>query len=65
MINPTVLLGPQKACKYSFASTIALLFLLLMGLSASAIGAVEIYSVAIDDIIEEGQHKEALPNSED
>ncbi|GEM_PF-2682197 len=64
MISPKVLLGPQQACKYSFAATVSLLFLLLMGLSASARGAVEVYSATIDDIIEV-EAKMSPTNSED
>jgi hypothetical protein len=64
MISPIVLLGPQKACKYSFAVTISLLFLLLISLSSSANGAVAVYSAAIDDIIEV-EAKMSPTNSED
>jgi hypothetical protein len=65
MISPKVLLGPQQACKYSFAATVSLLFLLLISLSSSARGAVEVYSASIDDIIEIETHKLSPTNSED
>tara|TARA_R100000808_G_scaffold2947_3_gene11030 strand:- start:1944 stop:2135 length:192 start_codon:yes stop_codon:yes gene_type:complete len=57
-------LGPKRACKYSFAATVSLLFLLLVSLSSSAKGAVEVYSEAIDDIIEV-EAKMSPTNSED
>lgn len=65
MINPTVLLGPQKACKYSFATTVSLLLLLIVSLSASAKGAAELYSASIDDIIEIETYKLSPTKSED
>jgi|TARA_R110000824_G_scaffold29197_1_gene97464 hypothetical protein len=65
MINPKVLLGPRQACKYSFAVSISLLFLLLVSFSSQAKGMITAYSATIDDIIEEEQYKEALSNSED
>jgi len=57
-------LGPNQACKYSFAATVSLLFLLLVSLSSSAKGAVGVYSEAIDDIIEV-EAKMSPTNSED
>jgi hypothetical protein len=65
MISLKVLLGPQQACKYSFVATVSLLFLLLVSLSSSARGAVEIYSTSIYDIIEIETHKLSPTNRED
>ena len=62
MINFKVL-GPQQSCKSSFIVTVSFLILLLISFSSQAKGVVLAYSVAIDDIIEEGHYKEALSNS--
>jgi hypothetical protein len=62
MINFKVL-GPQQSCKSSFIVTVSFLILLLISFSSQAKGVVQAYSVAIDDIIEEGHYKGALSNS--
>mgnify|MGYP007032478484 FL=1 len=50
------LLGPGKACKYSFFTTLMLLLLLIMGLTSSTLNATQVYSERIS-IIEVERHE--------
>jgi|ETNvirnome_2_130_1030620.scaffolds.fasta_scaffold01892_6 hypothetical protein len=50
------LLGPGKACKYSFFTTLMLLLLLIMGLTSSTLKATQVYSERIS-IIEVERHE--------
>tara|TARA_R100001244_G_C5087198_1_gene115476 strand:+ start:84 stop:275 length:192 start_codon:yes stop_codon:yes gene_type:complete len=50
------LLGPGKACKYSFFATLTLLLLLIMGLTSSTLNATQVYSERIS-IIEVERHE--------
>ena len=50
------LLGPDKACKYSFFTTLMLLLLLIMGLTSSTLNATQVYSERIS-IIEVERHE--------
>ena len=49
-------LGPGNACKYSFFTTLTLVFLLLMGLTSSTLHATQVYSERIS-IIEVERHE--------
>ena len=51
------LLGPDKACKYSFFTTLMLLLLLIMGLTSSTLNATQVYSERISNIIEVERHE--------
>jgi hypothetical protein len=51
------LLGPDRACKYSFFTTLTLLLLLIMGLTSSTLAATQVYSDRISNIIEVERHE--------
>jgi hypothetical protein len=51
------LLGPDRACKYSFFTTFTLLLLLIMGLASSTLAATQVYSNRISNIIEVERHE--------
>ena len=50
-------LGPSNACKYSFFTTLTLVFLLLMGLTSSTLHATQMYYARISNIIEVERHE--------